>query len=227
MCDVARALEREDEVVWRLRAPGREALRVLQAIEGAVDLNGGEVLSGKRELSLPRKARGVEPAAPRCIRPAGDADADPACHAPPPGVCGTTDRLAVGSGAPAAPIFLQSVVSVFGLFCAAVRARASPCSSLQSSLARNGGLCAAGGWLAEQVLDRAEPQRFPCTHAHAERVVPRSCLLASADFGQFGLGDKRMLKRLRTPAPPQTLVVVPCNVGTQSLSQLRSFLPYP
>ena len=53
-----RALEREDEIVGRLRAPGGEALRALQAIEGAVDLDGGEVPGGEGELALAGEARG-------------------------------------------------------------------------------------------------------------------------------------------------------------------------
>ena len=98
MGDVARALEREDKIVGCLRAPGGEALGALQAIECAVDLNGGEVPGGEGELAPAGEARGIESAAPRRIGPAGDADADAACHAPPPGgLRGQPPRPPVGS----------------------------------------------------------------------------------------------------------------------------------
>src|SRR5581483_9372627 len=62
--DVARAFDREDEVVGRRLYPAREVLRPLQRIEGAVDLDGVEPLAHMRELAAVRQALRIEDAAP-------------------------------------------------------------------------------------------------------------------------------------------------------------------
>ena len=96
--DVAPALDREDEIVRRLRRAMRRSSRALEAIERAVDLDGGEVPGGVVQLALRRQARRVEAPAPGRVAPAGDADADlPAPRAASRWSVGTTARPAVGS----------------------------------------------------------------------------------------------------------------------------------
>src|SRR5690348_8393120 len=76
MGDEAAPLEREDEIVRRLLVPATEAVRSLQRIEGAIDLNRVEGTTGKFELATVRQAFGIEIASPGGVEPAGDADAD-------------------------------------------------------------------------------------------------------------------------------------------------------
>ena len=54
----ARTLEREDETVRRLVMPFGEALRLLRAVIGAVDLDGGQLAAGIFELPLLRELLG-------------------------------------------------------------------------------------------------------------------------------------------------------------------------
>ena len=74
----ARPLDREDEVVRRLVAPLREALGLLRAVVGAVDLDRGQLAARVFELALLGQALGVEAAAPGLEDPAADADPRPA-----------------------------------------------------------------------------------------------------------------------------------------------------
>src|ERR1700722_10209618 len=60
----ARPLEREHEIIRRLRSPAPEALRLLAAVEGAVDLDGGQRPARMRELARLRQLRRIEGAAP-------------------------------------------------------------------------------------------------------------------------------------------------------------------
>src|SRR5690349_18076896 len=60
----ARALYREDEALRRLIAPAREALGLLAAVIGAVDLDRGQMLARIFELALLGEALGIERAAP-------------------------------------------------------------------------------------------------------------------------------------------------------------------
>ena len=76
----AGALDREHEAVGRLGGPGDVVLRLLEGVEGAVDLDRREVPGRELELTALRQAGGVEHGAPRCIAPAGDPRADG--HAP-------------------------------------------------------------------------------------------------------------------------------------------------
>src|SRR5579883_850005 len=78
MGDELRRLDRKDEVLWRLLFPLQKALRPLQRIEGAVDLNRGKNARAVLELFLLRQLLGIEDPAPWRIRPARDADANPA-----------------------------------------------------------------------------------------------------------------------------------------------------
>ena len=71
-----RPLDREDEAVRRLVVPLGEALRLLRAIVGAVDLDRGQLAAGVFQLALLRQAFGIEGAAPRLIGPSADADQD-------------------------------------------------------------------------------------------------------------------------------------------------------
>src|SRR5205807_7542287 len=72
----SRPLEREDEILRRLVVPAAEARRLLRAVEGAVDLDRGELAAGIAELARLRQARRVEDAAPGWKDPSADADAD-------------------------------------------------------------------------------------------------------------------------------------------------------
>src|SRR5215471_18466976 len=76
MGDKSRSFDREQEVVWGLLGPGREAGRTLQAIMRAVHLDGAELPAGECQFLLPRQIGDVEAAAPRRVGPARDADAD-------------------------------------------------------------------------------------------------------------------------------------------------------
>ena len=79
--EVARAFDGEEEVVGRVGAPLLEAARARQAVEGAVDLDGGEVRRHEGELALARQADRIEAAVPVRIDPAARADEDaPASH---------------------------------------------------------------------------------------------------------------------------------------------------
>src|SRR5690606_19105940 len=74
--DVARRFHREDEVVGRLVVPAPEAVRLLQAVEGAVDLDRAQLARRPREFVLLRESFRIEDASPRRVRPPRDADAD-------------------------------------------------------------------------------------------------------------------------------------------------------
>jgi hypothetical protein len=73
---VARAFQREHEVVRDLVGPGAEGLGRLRAVEGAVDFDRGEMLDGVFELARVRQAFGIEDPAPGLIGPAADAPGD-------------------------------------------------------------------------------------------------------------------------------------------------------
>ncbi len=73
---VARAFQREHEAVRHFRRPFAISLRRLRRIEGAVDLDRGQVLAGVFKLARMRQALGVEHAAPRRIGPAADPGVD-------------------------------------------------------------------------------------------------------------------------------------------------------
>src|SRR5207253_1927734 len=73
---VARAFDREDEILRRVRVPAAEARRLLRAVEGAVDLDRGDLAAGEGEFTRLREPLGIERAAPRREHPAADADAD-------------------------------------------------------------------------------------------------------------------------------------------------------
>src|SRR5690606_22559489 len=83
-----RPLQREDEILRCLLAPPREALGLLRAIVGAVDLDRGQLAARELELALLRKPLGIEASPPGFIGPAADSDADPStAHAIiPPGL---------------------------------------------------------------------------------------------------------------------------------------------
>src|SRR5207247_1680547 len=74
MGDVARPLEREDEVPRDPITPGGEAFRPLQGIESSVDFDRGELAGRMGEFVLLPEVLGVEFPPPRRIAPTGDAD---------------------------------------------------------------------------------------------------------------------------------------------------------
>src|SRR5260370_36861314 len=71
-----RPLDREHEVLRRLVVPAPEARRFLRAVEGAVDLDRGQLPAGIFELARLRQGFRIERAAPGPEHPAADADAD-------------------------------------------------------------------------------------------------------------------------------------------------------
>src|SRR5262245_6212667 len=77
--DVARPLDREHEAIGNLLAPFGESGRRLRAVEGAVDLDGGELGAGICELLGVRQTLRIEGTAPGFERPAANADPDLAC----------------------------------------------------------------------------------------------------------------------------------------------------
>src|SRR5690606_3680210 len=78
--DVGGALHREDEAFGRRLAPFPKALRLLQAVIGAVYLDRAELPAGPLELALLDEPFGIEVAlAPGRIDPAADAGADHGC----------------------------------------------------------------------------------------------------------------------------------------------------
>ena len=82
----ARTLQREDEIVRRLLAPSGEALGLLRAVIGAVDLDRGQLARGIFELALLGQTVRIEGAPPGLEHPAADTDVDLACrrHCSPP-----------------------------------------------------------------------------------------------------------------------------------------------
>ena len=70
-----RPFQREDEILGRLVMPFLEAGRRLSAVEGAVDLDRGDVAAGIGEFIGLAQSLRVERAAPRREDPAADADA--------------------------------------------------------------------------------------------------------------------------------------------------------
>src|SRR5262249_59831246 len=77
-----RTFEREHEIVRRLRRPFAKAVGLLGAVEGAVDLDAGELAAGVLELARLRQSLGIKLAAPRLEQPAADADPDHARTSP-------------------------------------------------------------------------------------------------------------------------------------------------
>src|SRR5262249_39528252 len=77
-----RTFEREHEIVRRLRRPFAKAVGLLGAVEGAVDLDAGELAAGVLELARLRQSLGIDLAAPRLEYPAADADPDHARTSP-------------------------------------------------------------------------------------------------------------------------------------------------
>ena len=75
----ARRLEREHEIIRRLGRPFAKALAFLRAVEGAVDLDRGDLAAGVLELARLRQPLRIELAPPRLEHPAADADSDH-CH---------------------------------------------------------------------------------------------------------------------------------------------------
>jgi len=71
-----RPLEREHEAFRRLGMPAAEARRFLRAVEGAVDLDRGQLPAGVFELARLRQVFRIERAAPGREHPAADADPD-------------------------------------------------------------------------------------------------------------------------------------------------------
>src|SRR5690606_2505488 len=81
--DVAAALDREHEVVWRLVMPAAETVWMLQRIEAAVEFDGGEAARGMFQLAPLRQPGRIEGAAPARIAPAGNPDpCTSLCHQP-------------------------------------------------------------------------------------------------------------------------------------------------
>src|SRR5207244_13575848 len=72
----ARRFQREDEIRWRFIVPAAKARRLLRTVEGAVDLDCGDLAARMGELARLPQARRVEYAAPWRINPAADPDAD-------------------------------------------------------------------------------------------------------------------------------------------------------
>ena len=79
--DVLRPLDGEDESGGGVLVPLGVVLGALQRVERAVDLDRGKHARGVLQLLRLRQLLGVEHATPRFVAPAGDADADVACHA--------------------------------------------------------------------------------------------------------------------------------------------------
>ena len=71
--DEPAALDREDEVVGHLAAPLGPARRALQGVEGAVDLDRGQLRGGVLQLAALRQPLRVEVATPGRVGPPGDA----------------------------------------------------------------------------------------------------------------------------------------------------------
>src|SRR5258708_13268381 len=76
MGDIAGALDGKDEAIRNLRRPFAKGRRCLRAIEGAVDLDRGEVARRVAQLLRMGQAVGVEHAPPRRKGPTADADVD-------------------------------------------------------------------------------------------------------------------------------------------------------
>ena len=72
----ARALQREHEAVRYFARPFAEALRLLRAVMGAVDLDRGQLGGGVGQLLRLRELFGVKHAAPRRERPTAYAEID-------------------------------------------------------------------------------------------------------------------------------------------------------
>ena len=73
---IARPLQGEHEVGRDFGRPFAKTLRLLRAVERAVDLDRGQLRGGVFEFLPLRQFVGIEHAAPRLIGPAADADAD-------------------------------------------------------------------------------------------------------------------------------------------------------
>ena len=77
---VARSLHRKHETVRHFGSPLAKCRRCLGAIEGAVDLDRGEVHAGVGKLARMRQALRVEHAPPRLVSPASDTGVNPPCR---------------------------------------------------------------------------------------------------------------------------------------------------
>src|SRR5262249_19216948 len=73
---VARAFEREDEVIGGFLGPAAKARGLLRAVERAVDLDRGEYAARVRQLARVRQALGIEHPPPGLVDPAADANSD-------------------------------------------------------------------------------------------------------------------------------------------------------
>lgn len=70
----------ELEAVRGFGRPFSEGVRLLRAVEGGVDLDGGEFARGEGEMARFRQGGRVESLVPRLVNPAADADADGVRH---------------------------------------------------------------------------------------------------------------------------------------------------
>ena len=79
----ARALDGEDKALGSFACPFAEALRLLRAVVGRIDLDRGQVLAGVGQLFRLRQALGIEHPAPRLEGPAADpcSNLSRFCHA--------------------------------------------------------------------------------------------------------------------------------------------------
>src|ERR1700730_17131354 len=75
--DKTRALERKDEVLRCLVVPPAKTRRLLRAVEGAVDLDRGDLAARMGELTRLRQAGRIEDTPPRRKHPGADPDPDP------------------------------------------------------------------------------------------------------------------------------------------------------
>jgi len=76
MRDVARRFDAENELVRRFVEPVRVAGGALQRIKGTVDFDAGKRARRECQLALLRQARWIEFAAPGCVAPSGNANAN-------------------------------------------------------------------------------------------------------------------------------------------------------
>src|SRR5476649_244899 len=71
-----RSLYREYEVVRGFVVPFGKALRLLQSVVRAVDLDGCQFAAGEFQFSLLHETAGIETAAPRFVDPSANTDPD-------------------------------------------------------------------------------------------------------------------------------------------------------
>src|SRR5260370_6278105 len=75
--DKTRALQRKHKILRRLIVPAAKARRLLRAVEGAVDLDSGDLAARMAELARLRQAGRIKDTAPWRKHPAADPDPDP------------------------------------------------------------------------------------------------------------------------------------------------------